>query len=120
MNLCVAWVSEPSTLAVALESSRTVAAHSICRKEVCVTVTAGTDNYCVGSEALYLTCNKVTCDDTACTTVDDDNVKHLVTCIQLNGTLVYLVVECRVCTEKKLLTGLAAGIECTRYLSTAE
>ena len=36
------------TLAVALDSCCTVTTHSVCRKEVSVTITTGSDNYGVG------------------------------------------------------------------------
>ena len=58
----------------------------------------------MSSKTLYLTCYKVACNDTACTTVDDYNVEHLITCVKLNFSLIYLIVQCRISTEKKLLT----------------
>ena len=45
MDLYVARVSEVSALTVALNGCCTVATHSVCREEVCVAVTAGSDYY---------------------------------------------------------------------------
>ena len=120
VNLCEGGVCEVSTLAVALHGSRTVATHSIGREEEGVAITAGTDNYGVGREALDLTSHEVACDDTTCTAIDDNEVEHLVAGVELYVAQLYLTAQCRVSTEEELLTGLAAGIERTGYLSTTE
>ena len=55
MNLNVRWVSEVSTLAVALDSCCTVTTHSVGREEVSVAINTGNDKYGVGRETLQLT-----------------------------------------------------------------
>ena len=59
MDLYVARVSEVSALTVALNGCCTVATHSVCREEVSVAVTAGSDYYGVSREALELAGNEV-------------------------------------------------------------
>ena len=91
VNLYVARICEVSTLTIALDSSCTVATHSVCRKEVCVAITASSDYYSVSRETLELTCNKVLGDDTTSTTVNDNYVLHLVTSVEQYAACAYLL-----------------------------
>ncbi len=120
VNLNVRWVSEVSTLAIALDSCCTVTTHSVCRKEVSVTITTGSNNYGVGRETLQLTCNQILSDDTTSVTVNDNKILHLVTGEELNLTCLNHAAQRRVSTEEELLTCLTLSIESTRYLSTTE
>ena len=69
----------------------TVATHSVCRKEVCVAITASSDYYSVSREALKLTGNKILGDDTTSTTVNDNYVLHLVTSVEQYAACAYLL-----------------------------
>ena len=120
VNLHVSRICEVGTLAVASYCGATVAAHSVCRKEICVAVTAGGDNHSVSGKALKLAGYEVFGDDTAGTAVDDNYVVHLIAVEALHLAELDLAVERRVSTEKELLSGLTLGIESTRYLCTTE
>ena len=52
--------------------------------------------------------------------IDQYYVQHFITSVQLHITTLNFAAQCRISTQKELLTGLAAGIECTGYLSTTE
>ena len=120
VNLCETRVCEISTLLPALYSCRTITVHSVRRKEICISITTCSDNHCVCTEALELSGNEVTGDDTLSLTVNHYEVEHLVTRVALNGTRCYLTVKGRISAEQKLLTGLAPSIECTTYLYATE
>ncbi len=64
--------------------------------------------------------DEVTHDDTACTSVDDNDVEHFTTVEGAYGAFLNLTVERRVSAEKELLAGLTFGVECTGNLSTTE
>ena len=70
--------------------------------------------------AFNLTCNQVTSDDTTSTTVNNHDIQHLVAVVHLHFAFANLTAQRRISTQKQLLTGLATGIERTRYLSTTE
>ena len=72
------------------------------------------------AETFNFTCYKIPCYDSLGLTVDKHKVKHFMTRIAFYCTGGNLTVQCCVCSEKKLLTGLSAGIESTAYLSTSE
>ena len=74
----------------------------------------------MGAVTLDLAGYEVAGDDTASLAVLDDDVEHLMTRVALDRACCDLLVECGVCAEQQLLSGLAAGIERTRYLRTAE
>ena len=98
VNLNERGVCEVCTFTVASHSCRAVATHSVCRKEVCVAVTAGCDNYSVSCETLELTCNKVLGDDTACAfntilILDEHELVHLIAVVALNLSELDLTVE---------------------------
>ena len=71
------------------------------------------DYYGVSGETFQFTCYKVFGNDTAGTSVDDNNVLHFVTGEQFHCTYVYLAAQCRVSTQQQLLAGLAFSVECT-------
>ena len=120
VNLRKAWICEVCSPLVALPSCRTVAVHGIGREEISTAVTACGNDHGVCTESLKLSCHKVSCNDTLCLAVDYDEIKHLMTRVACNGTGCDLPVEGSVCTEKELLSGLSAGIECTAYLHASE
>ena len=72
------------------------------------------------SESLKFTCHKVSCDNTLGLTIDNYEVEHLMTRIALHCSCGNLSVESCISSEKKLLSGLSAGIESTAYLNTTE
>ena len=113
-------IREAGTLAVALESGRTVRSHRVGRKEEHVAVTARSDHYGVCAETLQFTGHQISGDDTSRLAVLDHDVEHLVTGIALHRTGSDLLVECGISAQQQLLTGLAASIERTRNLRTAE
>ena len=86
MDLCKARISKVSTFPVCLHGSRTIRIHCICGKEVCISITTGSKNYCMGTEALNLTSYQVTCYNTLSFTVNYNKVKHFVPGITLYRT----------------------------------
>ena len=120
MNLNIRRVSHESTLTVALDSSSTVTSHSVCRKEVCVSVSTRCYYDSICRESLKLSCAEILCDDTACTTVNNNNVFHFITCIELHLASIHHARERRVSTKEELLSCLALCIERTAYLCTTE
>ena len=71
-------------------------------------------------ETFDLTCDQVTCNDTAGTAIHLHNVQHFVAGIHLYFVQTDHTAQSRVSTQQQLLSGLTAGIERTRYLSTTE
>ena len=120
MNLHVSRVSKVSALAIASDSSRAVASHSVGAQEICVAVATGGDNHCVSCETFELTGNQVLGNDTASATVDHHDVVHFVAVEALNLTHLDLAVERAVSAKKKLLTCLTLSVECTRHLSATK
>ena len=51
-------------------------------------------------ETFQFTCYKVFSDNTASTSVNDDNILHFITSVQFNSTYVYLAAQCRVSTQQ--------------------
>lgn len=74
----------------------------------------------MGAESFKFSGNKVAGDDTLSLSVNNYKIKHLMTRIALYRTGCNFLVKGSIGTEKELLTGLSAGIECTAYLYTAE
>ena len=120
MNLHVRRIRHVSALAVALDGSRTVAAHGVGRQKVGVSVTAGGNHNGIGREAFQLTGDEVLGDDAPCMTVYDDDILHLVAGIELHLPGLDLCAQGRVSTEQQLLAGLSLGVEGTAYLCAAE
>ena len=120
VNLYVSRVGKPGTFTVASHCSRAVTCHCIGRKEVGIAVTTGSDYHSVGGKTFQFTGNEVLSNDTAGTSVNEDNVFHFVAGIQFHSAYVHLAAQCRVCTQQQLLSGLTLGIESTGYLGTTE
>ena len=72
------------------------------------------------SETFQLTSYEVLGNDTTCTAVNQNNVKHFITSVQLHSSCTYLAAQCRICTQQQLLTSLTFCIESTRNLCTTE
>ena len=106
-------VREVGALLVALPGSRAVGGHSVRREEEGITVAARTDDDGVGCEALDLTRHEVAGDDPSGTSVDDDDVEHLVARVELDRALADLTAQGGVSAEQQLLPRLTAGIEGT-------
>ena len=64
-------------------------------------------------EALDLTRDEVTSNDTTSTAVDDDDIEHLVTGVHLHRALTDLTAQSRVSTEEELLPRLTTSVEST-------
>ena len=125
VDLCVARVSEVSTVAVHLHSSRTVRCHRVGRKEESITITTSSYNHSVTEVTLDAASNEVTSDDTtsavlAVLVLDHNYIQHLVAVVHLHFAFTDLAAECRVSTEEELLTCLTLSIESTRYLCATE
>ena len=120
VDLREAGVGETGTLAVALECGRTVRGHGVRREEEYVAVTARGEYDGVCAVALDLARHEVAGDNAACLTVLDDQVEHLVAGVALHRPCGDLLVQGCICAQQQLLSGLAAGVEGTRYLRAAE
>ena len=73
----------------------------------------GSDYHSVGGKTFQFTGNEVLCNDTAGTSVNEDNIFHFVAGVQFYGTYVHLAAQCRVCTQQQLLSGLTFSVEST-------
>ena len=120
MNLYIGWVGKIGSLAIALHSGGTVAAHGVGGEEVGIAISTSSDDHGIGREALEFSGDKVLGDDTAGTAVDNHHVFHLIAGVEFHLACLYLCAERRVGTEQQLLACLSLGIECTRHLSTTE
>ena len=98
VNLSVSRVGEISAFMITLNGYRAIRCHSVGRKEINVSVSAGSDNDSVCRESFNLSGNQITGDDTARTTVDNHEVEHLVTCKLFYRTFFHLTVERCICT----------------------
>ena len=54
----------------------------------------------MGGETFQFTCYQVFGNDTACTSVDDDNILHFIAGVQFYCTCTYLTAQCRVSTQQ--------------------
>ena len=72
------------------------------------------------SKALQFSRYEVASYDAACTSINDDNVKHFIARIKFYGSCVYLAHKCGVSTEQQLLARLSFCVERTTYLHTTE
>ena len=72
------------------------------------------------SETLDFTCNEIAGYDTLSLTIDENHIQHFVTRIGLHGTCGNLAVQSGIGSEKKLLSGLSAGVEGTANLRTSK
>ena len=106
VNLNVRRISKVSTLAIALNGSRAVTAHSIGREEIGITITTSSDNHSVCREALQLASNEVLGDDTTGTTVNDHHIFHLIASIEFHLTSLHLTAQRAIGSEQQLLTRL--------------
>ena len=120
MNLSVTRVSHVGAFSGGLPGSSNAATHGVSGKVENVDVTTGGQDDCVTPMRLDITIDHVTAGNTLGNTINHDQVKHLTAFVKFNRAGFYLARECRVSTEQQLLTGLAAGIESTGNLSTAE
>ncbi len=120
VNLSEGKVGQICAFLECLDGSRAVAAHGVCRQEESTAIAAGGEHYSVGGVAFDFTCHEVADNDTAGAAVDNHNVEHFATVERTDSAFLDLTVERAVGAEKELLAGLAFGIECTAYLSTAE
>ena len=120
VNLSEAGIGEIRAFLIALNRGGAVAVHSVRRKEICIAISSGCDDDRVCSETFEFTCNEIAGNNSLGLSVDDYEIEHFVTGIALYRSCCNLLVESCIGTEKKLLSGLSAGIECTAYLNTAE
>ena len=120
VDLYKAGVSEPSALAVSLDSSCTVTAHGVGGEEVSVAVTTGSEADGVSGVALELACHEVLGDDATAAAVDDDDILDLRTRVELHGAVIHLFHERRISAEQQLLTGLTLSVERTAHLYATE
>ena len=51
-------------------------------------------NFCIGRETLQFACHEVFGDDTASAAIDDYHILHLIACIEMHTSGVYLATEC--------------------------
>ena len=79
VNLRKTRIGEVSALLVALQSCGTVAVHRVGREEICIAVAAGGDHYSMCAEPLKLSGHKIAGDNALGLTVDNHEIKHLVT-----------------------------------------
>ena len=107
MDLYHTGVGKVGTLLIAEPGGRSVACQSIGGEEVSITIATSSDYDSVSTEALQLTGHEVSSDDTASSTVNDHEVDHLITGVELYVTKPYLTHQTGVGSEEELLTGLS-------------
>ena len=78
VDLNIRRICHVSTLTVALNGSCAVAAHSVSREEISISITSGSNHYGIGCETFKLTGNEVLGDNTTCMAVNDNNVFHFI------------------------------------------
>ena len=125
VNLHVAWVGEGCTFAMAYPCSAAVAVHGVGGEEIDVTVAAGGKHHGMCRIAFQLSSDEVADYDTACAFLSilvfqQHQFLHLATVVELYAAAFNLTAQCTVGTEEKLLTSLAACVECAAYLCTSE
>ena len=113
-------IGKISAFFIALHGSQSVRTHSIGREEERASVTAGCDYHGVSGVTFDFSGDEVTGDDTACASVDDDEVEHFMTREKFHRAFFHLTAQCRVGAEQQLLSRLSFGIESTGYLGATE
>ena len=120
MNLYKCRIGKISALTITCYGCGAIASHSIGRKEISISIASCCNTYRMGREPNKFAGNQVFGNNTTCSAIDDNNIFHLITCIEFDCTLMNLTTQCRISTEKQLLTGLSFGIERTTNLHTTE
>ena len=120
VNLHVGRICKVSTFAIASDSCRAVASHSVGRKEVGVAIAAGGNHHGMSGKAFKLTGYQVFGNDTASATVHNHHIVHFVAVETLHLTHLNLAVERAVGAEQELLSGLTLSIESAAHLRTTE
>src|SRR5690606_15920041 len=92
VNLCVTWIGEESTAFVSSPSSCNITAHRICRKEENVSVTTGTQQYCMSFMRFDFSGDEVTGNDTTCMAINFYQIEHFMTIIGLDFPFFYLAI----------------------------
>src|SRR5687768_5344324 len=88
-----------------------IASFCIRGKEKHIAISAGAKQYRMRAMRLYFTSYEIPGYDTACFAVHENNVKHFCTRVHLYLTVGDLPIKCGVCTQQKLLPGLATCIK---------
>ena len=120
MDLREAGIGEECTPLIALKGCGAVGIHGVGGKEIGISISSGSDDNSVCTEALEPSGDEVAGDDTLGLTVYQHEVEHLVARITLDGTCSNLAVQGGICAEKQLLAGLAPCIEGTAHLDATE
>ena len=120
VNLDEAGVGEECALLVRLNERGAVAVHRVGGEEVGVSITASGEYDGVRAVAFDFAGDEVADDDAARFTVDENDIEDFATVVGLNLAQLNHAVKRGVSSEKELLSGLTASIECTRDLGAAE
>ena len=70
--------------------------------------------------AFKFACLQVSCDNSPCLAINQDNVHHFLSFVHLDSAVLDLFAQSRVSTEQKLLSGLSFGIKSSAYLRSSE
>ncbi len=120
VDLYIAGITEVSTAFVGTPCCGDVGGHGGGREIVDVGVTARAKEDSMCSVCFDFARHEVTGDDALCNAIFDDQVVHLVACVEFDALFVNFAHQAAVRTEKKLLSGLSACVEGTGNQHTTE
>ncbi|CAI8448245.1 MAG: Uncharacterised protein [Cryomorphaceae bacterium] len=96
VNLSETRIGHECPLAVCFPCCGHIRSHRICREEEYVSVSTRTQQHCVCSVTLELTCYQVFSDDTTSLAVHHNQFLHLVTSVHFHTAFSDLTVQCRI------------------------
>src|SRR5262245_42136434 len=120
MDLCEARIGHRGAALVRAPDSGAVGTFRVGGKIEDVAVSAGSQDDGIGDVRVHLSGDKVSSNDTARFSIDDNQVQHLRARIHLDAACVDLTLESLICAEQKLLARLSARIKGSRNLRAAE
>ena len=116
VDLCHARIGKECALFVALPSRRAIRGHCVGGEEVSIPISSGSYYHGMSCITLNRSRGEIAGNDTPCTPLDNNEIKHFVTGIELNAPFSHLATECRVSPEQELLPRLTTSVEGTRHL----
>ena len=116
VDLCHTRIGKVCALFVALPCGGAIRGHCVGGEEVSIPISPSSYYHGMSCVTLNRSRGEIAGNDTPCTTLDNNEVEHFVTGIELNAPLSHLATECRVSPEQELLPRLTTSVEGTGYL----